>query len=269
MKMKQKNYLKISELADLAKINTRTLHYYDDIGLFSPERKDEHGHRYYALKQAIDLGIILSLKELDMPLKEIKQVVHGNVGESKNIIEAKLTEIREKMTQLQEFEYMLQNKLKNMTLAEQATDAIQVVEMEEETLFLSQKIEGEDLYAQFEAGYQLVIEKGDYIFTNNEYGMLISSEKKRKDVADERYDYFYLKTNRSDQNVFIKPAGLYASMVHKGKEEQLPATYEKLLKECQKSGLSVEGYFYERALYETIEQNKQENITEIQVKVKR
>jgi DNA-binding transcriptional MerR regulator len=267
--LKQKNYLRISELAHLAKINTRTLHYYDDIGLFTPDRKDEHGHRYYSLKQAIDLGIILSLKELDMPLKEIKHVVHGNVGESKNLIEAKLDDVREKITQLQEIEFMLQNKLKNMSLAEQAVDVIQLVEMKEEPLLLSKKIDESDLQTQFEAGYQLIVEKGEYIFTNNEYGMLISSEKKRKDVEDERYDYFYLKTTRSNQDIFIKSAGLYASIVHKGKEEHLPSTYEKLLNECQDKGFKVEGYFYERALYETIEQNEQEYVTEIQVKVKR
>lgn len=59
--MKLEKDLRISEIAKLVKINPRTLHYYDEIGLFFPNRKDENGYRYYSLDQLIDLSIILSL----------------------------------------------------------------------------------------------------------------------------------------------------------------------------------------------------------------
>lgn len=37
----------ISQFAKLHKVNKRTLHYYDEIGLFSPSSKGENGYRYY------------------------------------------------------------------------------------------------------------------------------------------------------------------------------------------------------------------------------
>lgn len=265
--MSQKRFLKISELAQLAKINTRTLHYYDEIGLFSPERKDEYGQRYYAMKQLIDLGIILSLKELDMTLKEIKNVVHGNVEDSKPIVVEKLGDVREKIEQLKEIEQMLTSRLENISVAEQGSDSIQLKELEEERLFLSQPIKSANLDAHIKAGYQLIKEKGKYVFTNNEYGVMISCEKKIGNVWDEMYDYFYLKSNSGGKDTFVKTAGTYATYIHKGGERELPLAYEKMIQECEKKAFKLEGYFYERALYETIKQNEQEYVTEIQVKV--
>ncbi|MGM0232234.1 MerR family DNA-binding transcriptional regulator [Enterococcus sp. AZ094] len=48
-----KTKLKVSEMARLARINPRTLHYYDEIGLFQPNSKDENGYRYYSLDQLL------------------------------------------------------------------------------------------------------------------------------------------------------------------------------------------------------------------------
>ncbi len=53
----------------------KTLFHYDDIGLFSPELKKENGYRYYSYHQLSIFGIISSLKEIKMPLKEIKTYI--------------------------------------------------------------------------------------------------------------------------------------------------------------------------------------------------
>ena len=54
----QKWKLTVGQLAKLLGIKNRTLHYYDEIGLFSPNVKGENGYRYYvqyAEKQSHDL----------------------------------------------------------------------------------------------------------------------------------------------------------------------------------------------------------------------
>ncbi len=47
-----KTKLKVSEMARFARINLGH-HYYDEIGLFQPNRKDENGYRYYSLDQLL------------------------------------------------------------------------------------------------------------------------------------------------------------------------------------------------------------------------
>lgn len=85
--MNEKKLIKISDLARIASINKRTLHYYDEIGLFPPEERDKKGYRYYSPNQIIDLAVILSLKELDMPLKEVTEIINGDVDSSKSILQ--------------------------------------------------------------------------------------------------------------------------------------------------------------------------------------
>ncbi|MEG1551671.1 MAG: MerR family DNA-binding transcriptional regulator, partial [Oscillospiraceae bacterium] len=59
------------QFAKLHNINKRTLHYYDDIGLFSPAYKGKNGYRYYTYQQSPTLEMLLTLRELNMSVNEI------------------------------------------------------------------------------------------------------------------------------------------------------------------------------------------------------
>ncbi|MDO5784079.1 MAG: MerR family transcriptional regulator [Eubacteriales bacterium] len=65
----------VKELSELTGISVRTLHYYDEIGLFSPTEKSEAGYRLYDDKALETLQQILFFREFDIPLKEIKAVM--------------------------------------------------------------------------------------------------------------------------------------------------------------------------------------------------
>ena len=66
--MEQKHYLYSSgEFAKRAGVNKRTLHYYNDIGLFCPEVIEENGYHYYTCFQFAQLEMILTLA---CPLKK-------------------------------------------------------------------------------------------------------------------------------------------------------------------------------------------------------
>jgi DNA-binding transcriptional MerR regulator/effector-binding domain-containing protein len=260
-------YFTVSELAKLAKINKRTLHYYDEIGLFSPSIIGENGYRYYSMRQGIDLGIILSLKELDMPLKEIKQVVTGALSLSKSILEQKLHDIDQKIAELEEIKQMISKKLTHFSLAEQALFTIQIHTLPSENLLLSGPIQTDDSTVLFNEAYKLLEKEGKYLFTNNEYGLMIDHQKKKEDQATEAYDYFYLKTHATHKNLFMKPAGKYLCYVYKGTESQISHAYKKIMDYCSDRMIQLDGYFYERALNETIQQNHEEYVTEIQVRI--
>lgn len=69
---KEMKRLTTAQFAKLHEVNKRTLHYYDDIGLFCPLTKEENGYRYYDISQSIDFEYIRMLKELNMSIKEIE-----------------------------------------------------------------------------------------------------------------------------------------------------------------------------------------------------
>ena len=65
----------VKEISELTGISVRTLHYYDEIGLFTPTGKSEAGYRLYDDKALETLQQILFFREFDIPLKEIKAVM--------------------------------------------------------------------------------------------------------------------------------------------------------------------------------------------------
>jgi DNA-binding transcriptional MerR regulator len=69
--------MKVKEVADLVGISVRTLHYYDEIGLLTPEETTESGYRLYSDENLETLQQILFFKELGFPLKKIKEIINS------------------------------------------------------------------------------------------------------------------------------------------------------------------------------------------------
>jgi len=65
----------VKQVSDLTGISVRMLHYYDEIGLLKPSTISEAGYRLYDDEALVILQQILFFKELDMPLKEVKEIM--------------------------------------------------------------------------------------------------------------------------------------------------------------------------------------------------
>lgn len=71
--------LTISEIAKLAGVSVRTLHYYDEIDLLKPSETDANtGYRYYDESSVERLQQILFYRELDFELKEIVKIMNAS-----------------------------------------------------------------------------------------------------------------------------------------------------------------------------------------------
>ena len=76
----------VKEISELTGISARTLHYYDEIGLFYPTAKSEAGYRLYDDKALETLQQILFFREFDGPLKEIKKIMDNPALDRKQIL---------------------------------------------------------------------------------------------------------------------------------------------------------------------------------------
>ena len=65
----------IQQVARMAKVTSRTLRHYDDIGLLPPAFVGHNGYRYYEQEQVLRLQEILLLRELGLGLDAIAEVV--------------------------------------------------------------------------------------------------------------------------------------------------------------------------------------------------
>ncbi|MCC5894124.1 MAG: MerR family transcriptional regulator [Alkalibacterium sp.] len=265
--MKNKRFLKTAELAALLSINKRTLHYYDAIGLFSPERRESNGYRYYSLTQIMDLSIILSLRELDMPLTDIKEILTGSFQAYTESLETKKVEVDAKIRDLHNIRDIISRKLAYIETAERSHMTINELVLEDSYLILSERIKDQSILNLLDKAHQLVEKQSNYTLPNNEYGSLIHTDKKREDPHSEEYDYLYIDAPVSDKSGHLKPAGRYLSLVYQGTEESLSLPYEKILQYSRDNGLQLEGYFYEKVLLDSIQKNQDHTVIEIQVRI--
>jgi DNA-binding transcriptional MerR regulator len=70
-------YLTTGEFADICRVKKQTLFHYDQIGILCPEIMGDNGYRYYSYLQLDTFNAISMLKELDMPLADIKRFLDG------------------------------------------------------------------------------------------------------------------------------------------------------------------------------------------------
>ncbi|MEZ4669878.1 MAG: MerR family transcriptional regulator [Anaerolineae bacterium] len=81
-KMERVDMFKIGEFSRLTRVSLKTLHHYDEIGLFKPAHVDPFtSYRYYTFDQLPHLNRILALKGLGFTLEQIRQLVSGDVNE--------------------------------------------------------------------------------------------------------------------------------------------------------------------------------------------
>lgn len=65
----------VKEMSQISGISVRTLHYYDQIGLLTPSFIGENGYRFYDMDAFERLQEILLFRELEFPLKKIKEIL--------------------------------------------------------------------------------------------------------------------------------------------------------------------------------------------------
>src|SRR5262245_25910678 len=89
MTLSTTNLLSIGQFARTTGLTIRTLRRYDAIGLLVPAHVDEDtGYRYYTLEQARDGEAIRRLRALDVPLDEVRALVHAPPGVLRDGLEA-------------------------------------------------------------------------------------------------------------------------------------------------------------------------------------
>src|SRR6201987_4067540 len=65
----------VKQVAAMAGVSVRTLHFYDETGLLKPAYHGANGYRFYEEPQLLTLQQILFYRELGIELKQIKRIL--------------------------------------------------------------------------------------------------------------------------------------------------------------------------------------------------
>ncbi|WP_182201331.1 MerR family transcriptional regulator [Paraliobacillus salinarum] len=269
MAFKNTKLFTTGQFAKMHDINNRTLHYYDDIGLFSPAHKGENGYRYYTYSQSPILEMLLAMRELNMSIEEIDAYMNNRSADAfRNILQMKMTDIDATIQRLTQLRQLLLEKEKQITLSEHVIlDTIEIITCSEDYVLLSSPLTSsfdEDDLAILNEHMQ---KAKDYRLFNQRYGTMISVEK-ILEKAFHSYNYYYSVIDGGERNnrLSIKPAGTYIRIFSKGNWEQLPNVYEKIVSFAKNDSWKLTGYAYEEGINEMTIASMDDYITQISIR---
>ena len=253
IKKKSKGYFTTGEFAKLCNVKKQTLFHYDAIGILSPEILAQNGYRYYSYRQLEIFSVISMLKEMNMPLKEIKQYLdHRSPKAFLSLMTEQLHAIEQKITELTALKEYVKSKLTITTEAVHAeTETVLFCNQPEEYLIMTEyKGSGSarDIAAATVKNRNYYSSLGMYSAAS--LGGTISSSAL---PLGEEYTYSHLYARitgdisriRSLTEIFVKPAGLYAVLYHKGGYSTAAASYQRLADAVSAHGFSMGPFFYE------------------------
>ncbi|PKU92501.1 MerR family transcriptional regulator [Bifidobacterium pseudolongum subsp. globosum] len=258
--------LSVAQFAALHGINKRTLHYYDEIGLFSPAYRTTSGYRYYAPRQNLEFEYIVMLKNLGFSNQEIidyrskpdPDKLDGLFTRNLDTIDARIRSLHRTRTVLRTLQRRL-DVCSRLTHSE-----VQVVTLPETRIVRipldADQFDIDLIYTTARARWpheQLQMGIGTYIDAQRIY-----------DGDCNRYDGIY-SLAVDDENGEQLPAGNYLQMLHRGNWSTLPDCYAQILEYCVHHRLRLAGCAYEIGLNEFALRSADDYVTCIRIRVER
>ena len=260
----QDGLLTAGAFARLHRVNKRTLHYYDEIGLFCPQVRGENGYRYYTYLQEAAFEMILALRELGVPVEDIAAYLdRRSPAAFAALLDEQRSAVRAQIDRLSAIDALLAHKQAQLHASEAAADGCTVVACDAQPMALSRPITGAWDAADLEALFTHPAADRGRLF-NQSYGSMIHTDRLREGAFD-RYACFFscLPKESAAEAAFCRPAGRYLRARVRGDWSRLPDTYRAMFAYADAHGLTLSGYAYEEGLNEMAIASMEEYVTEI------
>lgn len=264
-------YFTTGQFAKLRGINKRTLMYYDDIGLFKPAMIKDNGYRYYTNYQNSILDVILELREMDIPLEEIKNLLQDRSPEKNlSLLFMQKKRLDEEAIRIKNMRSTVDNKIKLIEkyLATDETDVF-LEECPTEYLITTPIPENFSDDDWFDVSYQHIKNCSKLgVYGQPTLNVMIDFECIKH---DEYHNYSYLYTrliHKGRSSYFKKPKGLYLKSFCKGDWQNSPIIYKNMKEYADKHGLVMTGYAYEQIVLDEASVNDYKGyVSEISIMV--
>lgn len=253
---KNTNYFSTGDFAALCGVTKHTLFHYDEIGVFSPEITDENGYRYYSHLQYDTFTAIKTLRDLWMPLKDIKNYMdHRSPEKFIELVTEQEKVIDEKIKLLSHLKEMLSEKKNSVQKAISSSSLSVIIDKleDDEYLFLSENISVTEDGNVTVAISDLVnkLKKGGIFFYNTIGSTVKTSDIKNKNLIYENI-YFRLLEPYIHKMANIKKKGYYLTSYHHGYYKTIHTAYQNILDYADKNKIQISNIFYEEFIVENI-----------------
>lgn len=231
---------KIGDFSSMSKTTIKALRYYEKEGLLKPVYIDQNtGYRYYETSQLVEISKIISLRQIGLSIKDIKNILNG--CDMKSILNKRKKEIKENLTiyttQLSKINYLLEeNNMKN---------EIFIKEIPSYIIYYS-----DGIISDFSKIPEFVLQAGaecakanpnlKCITPNYCYVSYLDGEYKEKDIKIRYAEAVEEFGEETKQIKFMKTTPVTAVCIyHKGSYENLRQSYNIILKYIEDNGYEI------------------------------
>ncbi|MBO6166511.1 MAG: MerR family transcriptional regulator [Eubacterium sp.] len=161
--------LSIGEFSNICKVSTKTLRYYDEIGLLKPsEINPENGYRYYAIEQLERMLFINRLKSYSFSLEEIKEFMQSDEKKDDSLHEAFTRKKKQLENELNNYNRLLTQLEEDITAIEQGKSVmsymddidVQLVDVPDmNLLYIRKNVMAEDFPMEYSKNYEKLFKR--------------------------------------------------------------------------------------------------------------
>ena len=115
MERKERKLYRAGDFAAIFGVKKDTLFYYDRIGIFRPVFRAANGYRYYGSSQFSTFSIILTLRNMDIPIERIREYLSAKNPDSlMELFDLERKRIDKRIRKLKELSSMIESNISIM-----------------------------------------------------------------------------------------------------------------------------------------------------------
>ncbi len=252
--MNRERYLTTGEFAKIVGVKKHTLFHYDEIGLFCPEVTLENGYRYYTFAQLDEFDVIVMLRELDMPLREIRAYLGRRSPDAlAELLREEDRLIGERLRRLQRMRRWVRQKSAVLARVQEMPAGIVSLRELPTQYLLCETVPAQGGAVDFAQAASALYQEGDRLRVKSPYG--IGGRHTLEQVESgqlEPYSQIYLLFDEPPRGAEVRPAGRYLTACYRGSFADIAPAYEEMLAYAQENGISLHGDFYEDLLLDEL-----------------
>lgn len=263
-----KKYYKIGEMSKIYDIGKDSLIYYEELEIIKPIR-DNNGYRLYDISNAWELNLIKELRELNIPMKRIKEYLENRDLEStKKILKEEMKIIDNELAKLMRNKKNIKERLNTMekTATNLQFDKIQVVTIKERRIL---KLGIEDInevsciIKKLQQEYKSLF----YILGNNKIGVTYNTKKVVQGNELSYKDAFYIVENNESYDIKLNE-GDYVTYTYKGSYDKELTYINNIMDFIKENNYKITGDIIKICKINIHETGKEDEfISEIQIPV--
>jgi len=221
MKKSLENYFTTGELAKACHILRKTLLYYDKLGLIQPEVILDNGYRYYKRAQLFLLELVITLRNLDVPLISIqKYLANRSPVNYKHLLLEQQVHIKQEIQRLQQLNDKLGSYLAELDkLSTSNYGHIKLVEQPEQYYFVVKGCRDSESFKErsLHAAKLFLALRGALPFKQHFFGYIVNTQALYNQEHFYGQEFFYpLPEPLHDLKYRVRPAGKYLTLYFQG-----------------------------------------------------